>query len=47
VWEVLGHFDVMVRAGVARETLREDGSWRYSLARGAGSRREQGLALAG
>jgi hypothetical protein len=35
VWEVLGHMDLMLAAGIAAEQLDEDGRWRYSLARKA------------
>jgi glyoxylase-like metal-dependent hydrolase (beta-lactamase superfamily II) len=47
VWEVLGHLDVMLMAGVAREARGADGQWRYSLARVAGNPSERGLVLAG
>ena len=49
VWEVLGHLDVMLTAGIAREALEDDGRWRYTLGRDMATapRREQGLALAG
>ena len=33
VWEVLGHLDLLLDAGIAQERLDDDGSWRYSLAR--------------
>jgi hypothetical protein len=33
VWEVLGHLDLMLAAGVAVECAGGDGDWRYSLAR--------------
>jgi hypothetical protein len=33
VWEVLGHLDLMLAAGVAVECHDADGRWRYSLAR--------------
>jgi glyoxylase-like metal-dependent hydrolase (beta-lactamase superfamily II) len=33
VWEVLGHLDLMLSAGVADERVGEDGCWRYSLTR--------------
>ena len=33
VWEVLGHLDLLLAAGVAAEYLDDDGRWRYSLAR--------------
>ncbi len=43
VWEVLGHLDLMLTAGIAVERLDEDGRWRYALARlatdGRGERR--------
>ncbi|HLJ02128.1 MAG TPA: MBL fold metallo-hydrolase [Solirubrobacteraceae bacterium] len=49
VWEVLGHLDVMLTAGIAREARDDDGRWRYTLARDVATapRREQGLVLAG
>ena len=34
VWEVLGHLDLMLAMGIARERPDADGHWRYSLARG-------------
>jgi glyoxylase-like metal-dependent hydrolase (beta-lactamase superfamily II) len=36
-WEVLGHLDLMLIAGIAAERVGEDGRWRYSLARRAGN----------
>jgi glyoxylase-like metal-dependent hydrolase (beta-lactamase superfamily II) len=33
VWEVLGHLDLLLSAGVAVERQDGDGRWRYSLAR--------------
>ncbi len=33
VWEVLGHLDLMLAAGIADERVGEDGRWRYSLTR--------------
>jgi glyoxylase-like metal-dependent hydrolase (beta-lactamase superfamily II) len=33
VWEVLGHLDLMLMAGIAAEHVDEEGRWRYSLAR--------------
>ncbi len=33
LWEVLGHLDLLLSAGVAAEQLSVDGGWRYSLAR--------------
>lgn len=33
VWEVLGHLDLLLAAGIADEQRDEDGRWRYSLAR--------------
>lgn len=33
VWEVLGHLDLMLMAGVATEGVDDDGRWLYSLAR--------------
>ena len=33
VWEVLGHLDLMLMAGVAEEGVDDDGRWLYSLAR--------------
>jgi glyoxylase-like metal-dependent hydrolase (beta-lactamase superfamily II) len=35
VWEVLGHLDLMLMAGITDERVDEDGRWRYSLARTA------------
>ena len=35
VWEVLGHLDLMLMAGITAERVEEDGRWRYSLARTA------------
>jgi glyoxylase-like metal-dependent hydrolase (beta-lactamase superfamily II) len=32
VWEVLGHLDLLLAAGVAAERVADDGCWRYSLA---------------
>ncbi len=40
VWEVLGHLDLLLDAGIAGERLDDDGRWRYSLTRTA--RHEQG-----
>ena len=40
VWEVLGHLDLMLAAGIAEEQLDDQGRWRYSLARGG--KRDQG-----
>jgi glyoxylase-like metal-dependent hydrolase (beta-lactamase superfamily II) len=34
VWEVLGHLDLLLAAGVAVERRDDDLGWRYSLARG-------------
>jgi glyoxylase-like metal-dependent hydrolase (beta-lactamase superfamily II) len=36
VWEVLGHLDLMLKAGIAAEHVDEHGQWRYSLARCTG-----------
>jgi hypothetical protein len=33
VWEVLGHLDLLLAAGVALERHDDDGRWRYSLIR--------------
>jgi glyoxylase-like metal-dependent hydrolase (beta-lactamase superfamily II) len=33
VWEVLGHLDLMLAAGIAEERVGEDGLWSYSLTR--------------
>ena len=33
VWEVLGHLDLLLAAGVAVERREDDRRWRYSLAR--------------
>ena len=35
VWEVLGHLDLLVAAGIADEQVEGDRRWRYRLARGA------------
>src|SRR5206468_842001 len=35
VWEVLGHLDLLLDAGIAHERLDDDGRWRYALARTA------------
>jgi hypothetical protein len=35
VWEVLGHLDLLLMAGVTAEGVDEDGRWRHSLARTA------------
>jgi glyoxylase-like metal-dependent hydrolase (beta-lactamase superfamily II) len=35
VWEVLGHLDLLLMAGVTAEGIGEDGRWRHSLARTA------------
>ena len=33
VWEVLGHLDLLLAAGIADERRDDDGRWRYSLVR--------------
>ena len=33
LWEMLGHVDLLLAAGIAHERLDENGCWRYALAR--------------
>lgn len=48
VWEVLGHLDLMLMAGVTAERLDDDGRWRHSLVRsGSCNDREHALVHAG
>jgi glyoxylase-like metal-dependent hydrolase (beta-lactamase superfamily II) len=37
LWEVLGHLDLLLKAGIAQELLDDDGRWRYALTRSAQS----------
>jgi glyoxylase-like metal-dependent hydrolase (beta-lactamase superfamily II) len=41
LWEVLGHLDLLLAAGIAQEDLHDDGQWRYALARSAGPKARQ------
>jgi glyoxylase-like metal-dependent hydrolase (beta-lactamase superfamily II) len=41
VWEVLGHLDLMLAAGIAEERIDGDGRWRYSLARNRTANRSE------
>lgn len=44
VWEVLGHLDLMLAAGIVEERRGDDGRWRYSLSR-IGSKSRGGKRL--